>query len=231
MSSIVHIFVVSPDTRSERRFDLHLTVEQLKAKLELITGVPVPNQVLLLLASETDHRVVASLTDDTKPLGFYGVQDWQVIKVEDNNPATSFTGQLTDVSQVQKFELSDSEYAARKDSVLAYKQAHKMGRFAPKDEQAAQPPEPLIDIQVGSRCEVESTEEGLHKRGTVRFVGPTEFGMGTWVGIEYDEPMGKNDGSVQDVRYFRCLPKYGVFVRPEKVIIGEFPVEDIEEEM
>ena len=118
---------------------------------------------------------------------------------------------------MQKFELSDSEYAARKgtvlpvpdlrmqqishgivDSVLAYKQAHKMGRFAPKDEQAAQPPEPVIDIPVGSRCEVESTEEGLHKRGTVRFVGPTEFGMGTWVGIEYDEPMGRNDGSYVD---------------------------------
>nr|QLC36020.1 ubiquitin-like fold super family protein [Taiwanofungus camphoratus] len=30
MSSTVNIFVVSPDTRSERRFDLHITVQQLK---------------------------------------------------------------------------------------------------------------------------------------------------------------------------------------------------------
>ena len=29
-SSIVYVFVVSLDTRSERRFDLHITVEQLK---------------------------------------------------------------------------------------------------------------------------------------------------------------------------------------------------------
>lgn len=82
------------------------------------------------------------------------------------------------------------------DTVLAYKQRHKIGRFAGKDEQ---PPKPLPDanIPIDARCEVETAEEGFHKRGTVRFVGPTKFGTGDgiWVGIEYDEPMGKNDGS------------------------------------
>ena len=54
-----------------------------------------------------------------------------------------------------------------------------------------------VNIPVGSRCQVESAEEGLYKRGTVRFVGPTKFGnsVGLWVGVEYDEPFGKNDGS------------------------------------
>ena len=54
-----------------------------------------------------------------------------------------------------------------------------------------------VHIPVGARCQVESTEEDFHKRGTVRFVGPTKFGSGggIWVGIEYDEPIGKNDGS------------------------------------
>ena len=83
------------------------------------------------------------------------------------------------------------------DTVLAYKQRNKVGRFAPPTESQPSEPTPQADIPTGSRCQVESNEVGLNKRGTVRFFGRTKFakGEGVWVGIEYDEPMGKNDGS------------------------------------
>ncbi|KAL6307818.1 dynein associated protein-domain-containing protein [Sparassis latifolia] len=54
-------------------------------------------------------------------------------------------------------------------------------------------------------------------RGYVKFSGTTSFSPGKWVGIELAEPNGKNDGTVQGIRYFACKPNYGVFVRPSQV--------------
>jgi tubulin-folding cofactor B len=84
------------------------------------------------------------------------------------------------------------------DSVLAYKQRKKLGRFAQQGESSQPETDDIsqLNVAVNARCEVESGE-GLVKRGTVRFVGPTQFGKtgGIWVGVEYDAPYGKNDGS------------------------------------
>ncbi|KAG6909785.1 hypothetical protein DXG01_015278 [Tephrocybe rancida] len=228
MSGIVRLFVISPDTHSERRLELHVTVKKLKDKLELITGIPASNQVISLYNSESDSNALATLSDDSKQLGFYGARDYQVLRVVDTNPSVSFTGQMTDVSQVDKFELTPEEYARRNDTVLAYKQRNQMGRFAPKEEETVAHAEVPADITIGSRCEVDSTEPGLKKRGVVRYTGPTKFSKGAWVGIEYDEPIGKNDGSVQGERYFSCRPKYGVFVQADKVKVGDYPVEDLD---
>uniref|UniRef100_A0A8C4DBQ6 Kinesin family member 13Bb n=1 Tax=Dicentrarchus labrax TaxID=13489 RepID=A0A8C4DBQ6_DICLA len=58
---------------------------------------------------------------------------------------------------------------------------------------------------------------GTNKSGTVRYVGPTDFAEGTWVGVELEVPAGKNDGSVGGKHYFHCNPGYGVLVRPDRV--------------
>ena len=119
---------------------------------------------------------------------------------------------------MEKFELSEQEYAKRRgasqfspltimnefkcihlDTVLAYKQRNKLGRFAQDSSTSGHEDTlQLPDIHVGQRCEVDSGEDGgLQKRGIVQFVGATEFGnkVGVWIGIQYDEPVGKNDGS------------------------------------
>ncbi|XP_078585444.1 kinesin-like protein KIF13A isoform X8 [Branchiostoma floridae x Branchiostoma japonicum] len=58
---------------------------------------------------------------------------------------------------------------------------------------------------------------GRDKHGVVKFVGETEFASGPWVGVELDLDTGRNDGEVKGVRYFKCRPNYGIFVRPDKV--------------
>lgn len=53
--------------------------------------------------------------------------------------------------------------------------------------------------------------------GEVRFCGTTKFAPGDWVGVVFEEPVGKNDGSLNGVRYFTCPPNHGIFVRPRRL--------------
>ncbi|KAJ5084007.1 hypothetical protein NUU61_008586 [Penicillium alfredii] len=55
------------------------------------------------------------------------------------------------------------------------------------------------------------------RQGTVRFIGTTHFAVGDWIGVELNEPTGKNDGAVQGERYFDCEPGFGMFVRPSAI--------------
>uniref|UniRef100_A0A665VS27 CAP-Gly domain-containing protein n=1 Tax=Echeneis naucrates TaxID=173247 RepID=A0A665VS27_ECHNA len=66
-----------------------------------------------------------------------------------------------------------------------------------------------LNVEVGDQVLVAG-----QKHGIVRFYGKTDFAPGYWFGIELDQPTGKHDGSVFGVRYFSCLPKYGVFAPP-----------------
>lgn len=47
---------------------------------------------------------------------------------------------------------------------------------------------------IGSRCKV-SVPNMSTKIGTVMYAGAIEGLTGYWVGVKYDEPLGKNDGS------------------------------------
>ncbi|KTF74239.1 hypothetical protein cypCar_00042723 [Cyprinus carpio] len=77
-----------------------------------------------------------------------------------------------------------------------------------KDEE----PKELAWLKVGGRVTV-----GSSKSGTVRYIGPTHFSEGVWVGVELDTPSGKYDGSVEGHQYFQCNPGYGVLVRPDRL--------------
>ena len=50
--------------------------------------------------------------------------------------------------------------------------------------------------------------------------------VGWWIGVKYDEPLGKNDGSVKGKKFFDAPPGYGAFLRPDKVKTGDYPEVD-----
>ncbi|VDO00213.1 unnamed protein product [Rodentolepis nana] len=91
-------------------------------------------------------------------------------------------------------------------------------------------PTPLQNIPIDVSHVGAKVDTGLHKsqtsedyalgdrvlvaglrRGTIRFIGETQFAPGLWYGVELSKAVGKNDGSVEGVRYFTCEPKHGVF--------------------
>ncbi|GFZ46203.1 hypothetical protein JCM24511_04450 [Saitozyma sp. JCM 24511] len=223
---LVSLFVSSPDTHSERRLDTSLT-----DKLTPITGIAPQYQVLRVYRSSEGSELLATLSDEHRTLEEYGVAEWNNIRVENTDP-NARPGEFSDLSAVEKFELTPEEYASRSDTVLAHLKANKLGRFAPVPTNLTQPPPPPssapAEVAPGARCEVISGEGGMAKRGTVRFVGIAEIGKGgVWVGVELDEPTGKGDGSVEGKTYFKCRPLHAIFVRPEKVTIGDFPEEDL----
>jgi len=137
--------------------------------------------------------------------------------------------------------MPDEEYEKKTDSVLAWKKAQKLGRFDPNAPtveqakvQAIQREIEVRGIAVGKRCRVGGDDT---RRGEIKYVGEVKEipGVGAWVGIHLDEPVGKNDGSIGGTRYWGIESelKHGIFVRPERVEVGDFPplddLEDMEE--
>ncbi|PRP79192.1 hypothetical protein PROFUN_13072 [Planoprotostelium fungivorum] len=71
--------------------------------------------------------------------------------------------------------------------------------------------------EIGSRVQI--IGKAALGDGIVKFYGPTQFQTGNWVGLELDAPNGKNDGSVQDVRYFSAKENHGLFIRPNQLTL------------
>jgi tubulin-folding cofactor B len=90
--------------------------------------------------------------------------------------------------------------------------------------------ESVSGIKMGNCCQVEPGA----RRGIVSFVGEVSELGGYWVGVTFDEPIGKTDGTApksdSGKRYFEALPNYGGFVRGKNVQLGDFPERDIFDE-
>ena len=68
-------------------------------------------------------------------------------------------------------------------------------------------------VRIGTRVLVKER----NVRGTVRFSGNTQFSTGKWIGVELDEAVGKNNGSVAGKIYFLCDDDHGIFVRQNQI--------------
>jgi tubulin-folding cofactor B len=239
----------APLVSGERRITPSWTIAQLKAKLEPVTGIPSSAQSLRTRNLEGTSWI--ALDNDNTQVGDprYALRKGSEIEIHDTRPASARqTINFSDLSSVEKYQMPESQYEKLEDSVLAWKRRQKLGRFDPHAKSAdvlaverLKHDQNVIKqrgIEVGSRCRVGTDDS---RRGVVRFVGEVP-GLGgakeagcIWVGIELDEPVGRNDGRVsvegedgqhEMRRIFQCEDKFGVFSRPEKVEVGDFPPMD-----
>ena len=67
--------------------------------------------------------------------------------------------------------------------------------------------------------------DGEHT-GVVRYVGLAHFGPGQWVGVAMDDAVGKHDGSVKGMRYFKCRNNHGIFVKENAGRLEPLPPEE-----
>lgn len=68
------------------------------------------------------------------------------------------------------------------------------------------------DFNVGDHVLVSGSKQGI-----LKFIGTTKFAAGIWGGIELNERIGKNNGSINGVRYFSCDSTRGVFAPINKL--------------
>ncbi|XP_031258504.1 tubulin-folding cofactor B [Pistacia vera] len=210
------------------RFSLQMSVESVKDKLWKKCGTSV-DSMRLELYDDTNSKV-SDLTDNSRPLGFYSPLNGYRLHVIDLDPSSVTSGGwLEDTSLVEKYTISEEEYRKRDGTFRKFKekmQSQNSSAFENKISDNYME-DLCANIKVGDRCEVDPGA----KRGVVKFAGRAEsLAPGFWVGIQYDEPLGKHDGIVKGIRYFQCPPLHGAMVRPDKVKVGEYPERDPFEE-
>ncbi|VDO62160.1 unnamed protein product [Schistosoma curassoni] len=67
-------------------------------------------------------------------------------------------------------------------------------------------------IPISGKSQSPLTTTGVSGRiGKLRYCGSVSFGSGIWVGVELDEPVGRNNGSVAGIQYFSCPNQHGIF--------------------
>eukprot|EP00879_Flechtneria_rotunda_P020127 GHRR01021167.1.p1 GENE.GHRR01021167.1~~GHRR01021167.1.p1 ORF type:complete len:281 (+),score=68.21 GHRR01021167.1:118-960(+) len=237
--STVQLFITHNHLKArfpEIRLDKHMSVDAIKQKINSMTGTSVLTMTLQL--KDETGRLVATLDNESRKFGFYSPRDgWVLHIIDTDDTSLSAQGWLEDVSKVTKYEISEEDYAARDNTYRKYKEQKlredptwtlekemSLRRGLPYTPAPQVGPsyqkEAASRIKPGHRCSVDPGQ----RRGEVKYVGQVEqLAQGHWVGVAFDEPLGKHDGSVKGKRYFECADGHGGFVRPDKVTVGDFP--------
>lgn len=223
---------VSKAVVPEKRYNLHQTIESIKQNMYGYFATP-SEYIRLELYDNRGVKVEENMKDE-KPLGYYQVQDEFRLHCVDLQPASAVAN-YDDLSQVEKYEIPEDQWLQREDNARKFKEQMLAQQAIARA--ASGIPEPVTsnglndtsfakeasNMHVGDRCQCQPGD----RLGTVRYVGRiAALKQGYWIGVEFDEPVGKSDGTVKGQKVFECQPLYGGFLRPDQVEVGDFPPEE-----
>ena len=130
-----------------------------------------------------------------------------------------------EVGQIKRKNKKDSKHLIKKREEVARKHLQKKKSLENRIQQRKSEKkktlkrvtstdfQPIPGIDIGDRCELPGG-----RKATIMFVGEVkEIGPGHWIGVQFDEAVGKNDGSIKGARYFTCEDKFGGFCKPGSV--------------
>ena len=187
-----------------------------------------PEYAKLKIIKKDGQERPLGLEDDERTLKELDLEDYDTLHVYDLNPNSMLVqNNFDDLSTVNKYEISEEDYNKRNDTVRKFKKKLMSDpNYIAMLDQSKGPTyeEEAALIEVGMRCLL---GDGM-RRGQVAYVGIVkELGYGFFVGVILDEPLGDTNGEAKGKKYFTCQNKYGIFVRPNNLTVGDFPQEDI----
>ena len=112
------------------------------------------------------------------------------IKQENQNKASVFSTNL-DADYYKSLSNSNTSIAS---TLTNSSQINSLTKERPQNQSQ---PEIIPDWIKDNTHIIVSTNSVQNKRGFVRYIGPTKFAPGIWIGVELEEAYGKNNGALK----------------------------------
>lgn len=176
------------------KFSKEMTVKQLKNKLEIVTG-GLATSMKVELYQGADY--LTTLDNNAAKVGTYLNCDGLRLHVIDK-----FTNFRIDAENIKKFEMTNDQYEKRTDSVRNFLKMNQLGKYSDdaqakleaKRSELNESMQKTADLcEIGGRCQI-TIPGKTTRRATIMYKGPIDGKTGTFIGVRYDEPLGKNNG-------------------------------------